>query len=55
MRCRGPVSFTYVTFSHGGGLREYGMAEPEMPFPLLCNLPILTVRGGRGADFVGGI
>lgn len=35
-----------VVLSHEGGVREYGMAEDDMPFPFECNLPILAQKFG---------
>ena len=34
-----------VDLNHVGTCREYGMAEALIPFPLLCNLPMLAVVG----------
>lgn len=31
-----------VVFNHAGGVREYGMAEADMPFPLLWRRPMAT-------------
>jgi hypothetical protein len=35
-----------VVLSQVGGVREYGRAEDDMPFPLECNLPIVAQKSG---------
>ena len=32
-----------MIFNQAGGVRLYGIADAEMPFPLLCRRPIATV------------